>query len=255
MAHKSLYQAIEKVITKAVPMWKLALYSTLFQYKKPRIDLQGGGYDHDAAEADYNARYEDGKRIWQREKDERKKEKAQNIDNNDCADEGSSDDDSDDESYCHDDDDFPDPYQDQYVELPDPETYVRRERKTTDEGLAKYEQISADKKLQVIVKLADIHLSPEKPSYDGGSWHIEVSYARGLNHSLSTDSCRACPMSTSLPVHCTTTAASMSLILTSPSGKVSIMSTLTRPGCQVRATHNTVTKLCGRSLAFMARTA
>ncbi|KAH7391984.1 hypothetical protein BKA66DRAFT_525811 [Pyrenochaeta sp. MPI-SDFR-AT-0127] len=30
-----------------------------------------------------------------------------------------------------------------------------------------------DKKIQVIVKLANIHLTPEKPEYDGGSWHIE----------------------------------------------------------------------------------
>ncbi|BEJ15263.1 hypothetical protein CspHIS471_0410300 [Cutaneotrichosporon sp. HIS471] len=30
-----------------------------------------------------------------------------------------------------------------------------------------------DKKLQVIIKLANIHLTPEKPSYSGGSWHIE----------------------------------------------------------------------------------
>jgi len=28
-------------------------------------------------------------------------------------------------------------------------------------------------RLQVIVKLANIHLTPEQPSYDGGSWHIE----------------------------------------------------------------------------------
>lgn len=28
-------------------------------------------------------------------------------------------------------------------------------------------------KLQVIVKLANIHLTPENPTYDGGSWHIE----------------------------------------------------------------------------------
>lgn len=27
--------------------------------------------------------------------------------------------------------------------------------------------------LQVIVKLANIHLTPDKPTYDGGSWHIE----------------------------------------------------------------------------------
>lgn len=30
-----------------------------------------------------------------------------------------------------------------------------------------------DKKLQVIVKLASIHLTPEQPTYPGGSWHIE----------------------------------------------------------------------------------
>ncbi|KAI8947768.1 hypothetical protein F4801DRAFT_559580 [Xylaria longipes] len=28
-------------------------------------------------------------------------------------------------------------------------------------------------RIQVIVKLANIHLTPENPSYDGGSWHIE----------------------------------------------------------------------------------
>ena len=27
--------------------------------------------------------------------------------------------------------------------------------------------------LQVIVKLANIHLTPENPSYEGGSWHVE----------------------------------------------------------------------------------
>lgn len=31
----------------------------------------------------------------------------------------------------------------------------------------------ADKKLQVIVKIASIELTPDKPSYDGGSWHVE----------------------------------------------------------------------------------
>lgn len=30
-----------------------------------------------------------------------------------------------------------------------------------------------DQGLQVIVKLANIHLTPEKPAYKGGSWHVE----------------------------------------------------------------------------------
>ncbi|KAG8723413.1 hypothetical protein FRC12_010899 [Ceratobasidium sp. 428] len=31
----------------------------------------------------------------------------------------------------------------------------------------------AGKTIQVIVKLANIHLTPEKPKYEGGSWHVE----------------------------------------------------------------------------------
>lgn len=31
----------------------------------------------------------------------------------------------------------------------------------------------ANARLQVIVKLANIHLTPDKPSYNGGSWHVE----------------------------------------------------------------------------------
>jgi hypothetical protein len=32
-----------------------------------------------------------------------------------------------------------------------------------------------DRGLQVIVKLASVELTPEKPEYSGGSWHLEVS--------------------------------------------------------------------------------
>jgi len=31
----------------------------------------------------------------------------------------------------------------------------------------------AQKGLQIIVKLANIHLTPEKPEYEGGTWHVE----------------------------------------------------------------------------------
>ncbi|RBR06589.1 uncharacterized protein FIESC28_10984 [Fusarium coffeatum] len=31
-------------------------------------------------------------------------------------------------------------------------------------------------RIQVIVKLANIHLTPEKPQYDGGSWHVEGQF-------------------------------------------------------------------------------
>ena len=29
------------------------------------------------------------------------------------------------------------------------------------------------RKLQVITKIASIHLTPEKPRYGGGAWHVE----------------------------------------------------------------------------------
>ena len=46
--------------------------------------------------------------------------------------------------------------------------------------LSKYETLSfkdlyasKGRPLQIIVKLANIELTPDKPSYDGGSWHVE----------------------------------------------------------------------------------
>jgi hypothetical protein len=40
-----------------------------------------------------------------------------------------------------------------------------------------------DQGLQVIVKLASVELTPEKPEYSGGNWHLEV---RRIWHSIST---------------------------------------------------------------------
>jgi hypothetical protein len=36
--------------------------------------------------------------------------------------------------------------------------------------------------LQIIVKLANIHLTPENPSYEGGSWHVEGQLVSFLFH-------------------------------------------------------------------------
>ncbi|RFU23923.1 hypothetical protein B7463_g12415, partial [Scytalidium lignicola] len=46
-----------------------------------------------------------------------------------------------------------------YAPIPQPEVNLRAEAK--------------ERGLQVIVKLANIHLTPEKPKYDGESWHVE----------------------------------------------------------------------------------
>ncbi|KAL1410416.1 hypothetical protein Q8F55_004427 [Vanrija albida] len=66
------------------------------------------------------------------------------------------------------------------VEQPEPEPF---EPFTEEEVAEKYKTqgpwfgYAAPKgRLQVIVKLANIHLTPEKPQYDGGSWHIEGAF-------------------------------------------------------------------------------
>ncbi|KAL2753308.1 hypothetical protein ACRALDRAFT_2029173 [Sodiomyces alcalophilus JCM 7366] len=46
---------------------------------------------------------------------------------------------------------------------------IRKER----EGGSTFSFFNGVRRLQVIVKLANIHLTPENPTYDGGSWHVE----------------------------------------------------------------------------------
>jgi hypothetical protein len=40
-----------------------------------------------------------------------------------------------------------------------------------------------NKGIQVIVKLANIHLTPEKPEYGGGTWHVEGQLVRASSSS------------------------------------------------------------------------
>jgi hypothetical protein len=41
------------------------------------------------------------------------------------------------------------------------------------EGMVDLKKYFGNEGLQIIVKLANIHLTPEKPEYDGGTWHVE----------------------------------------------------------------------------------
>jgi hypothetical protein len=47
-----------------------------------------------------------------------------------------------------------------------------------DERKVDLKQECAERGLQIIVKLANIHLTPEKPSYGGGTWHVEGQLVR-----------------------------------------------------------------------------
>lgn len=57
------------------------------------------------------------------------------------------------------------------LKRPEPRDYESYQRPVDDEiDLRKQ---FAEQELQVIVKLANIELTPEKPTYEGGSWHVE----------------------------------------------------------------------------------
>ena len=60
------------------------------------------------------------------------------------------------------------------VVLPEPGTFVPPPYMTTDpKDQVDLRRDFGERGLQVIVKLANIHLTPEKPEYNGGSWHVE----------------------------------------------------------------------------------
>lgn len=57
-----------------------------------------------------------------------------------------------------------------------------------------------DNTLQVIVKLANIVLTPEKPEYEGGKWHVEgVLVLQALKRCVIDVVCQECAMRRSLP--------------------------------------------------------
>ncbi|EMT70729.1 hypothetical protein FOC4_g10009197 [Fusarium odoratissimum] len=58
-------------------------------------------------------------------------------------------------------------------ELPDPKTELEELVKINPSDVKTSGFFGNASRVQVIVKLANIHLTPEKPTYDGGSWHVE----------------------------------------------------------------------------------
>jgi hypothetical protein len=65
----------------------------------------------------------------------------------------------------------------------------------------------AERGLQVIVKLANIHLTPDKPNYAGGTWHVEGQLVRirPIFYLITTHMYSSNRMSTSAPLRFTIT--------------------------------------------------
>ena len=134
--HRKLYSVIEQAIEKSIPLWNETL-SRLLDYKTPRIEFDHNGYGETT---EPEPEFPKG-----------------------------------------DDPDY-EAFEEEYGAWQDTRPIVQPEPKTFQPGEDKegivFDDLRSrtafpDHKIQVIVKLASIYLTPNSPNYDGGSWHVE----------------------------------------------------------------------------------
>lgn len=143
--HDGLYSTIERIIDKAIPMWNETLGSTVRDWRSPRIRID------DIATAEVAKR----PRPPEENEEELSEDDRFELD-------------SDWGEQIH------------AIVPPEPIGWEYRERywkvsysERSGPGPIDLRRQFAQSGLQVIVKLSNIHLTPDKPAYDGGSWHIE----------------------------------------------------------------------------------
>ena len=141
--HKRLYEVIEQIIGLTIPLWNQVLTPLQsLRQSSPRIPYSECEYDPDP----YSIPDE---------------EQPQQLENE-----------SEDDFYNR---------KDQWerdirrVVRPEP---VEFEPPEEDEEMVDLKMMFTKRGLQVIVKLANIHLTPEKPKYGGGTWHVEGQLVR-----------------------------------------------------------------------------
>ena len=148
MHHRALYPLIEKLIDAAIPLWNATL--TTSDSLPPRIEYleikfdEPADYDADSVDSD-DPRYpqqeeEEDEYEYQRRFDEWTEEHGPTL------------------------------------ALPEPD--LKAVRKPIDDPKHMVDLIRDYDGLQIIVKLANIVLTPENPKYRGGSWHVEGQKVR-----------------------------------------------------------------------------
>jgi hypothetical protein len=157
LRHEHLYSVVEKFVAKALPLWSCVI-QRLSTGGDPRISIEKLGFEY--ADDDNGATLPDDMELEKNLPDDRHRDKSEDsdedIENSGSETDRSVDSDLEDRLLC-----MPQPRAFKPTdanELPS-EDYLRKEY--------------AKDGLQVIIKLANIMLTPEKPTYDGGSWHVE----------------------------------------------------------------------------------
>ena len=157
-AHPELYTIIPKIIAKAIPLWNRTLSFVAFEQIPERVidwsNSDGYGFpkgleepaaENDEDEDDYWDRIQD----WREDRDVIQPE--------------------------------PPAYRTPYERLKEGKRLAPWRKKVERQGevpqppdVSPSVDLRKDYgRLQIIVKLANIHLTPEKPDYPGGSWHVE----------------------------------------------------------------------------------
>lgn len=127
--HKDLYQVIEKVITKTIPLWDASLHEAVSE-PNPRIPYENVEYLPSSTPQPDGEEDEEGYEAWE----------ANRV-----------------------------------IKQPEPQgdfQPLKRDHYKWGEQLS-LRELFREKGLQIIVKLANIELTPDKPRYEGGTWHVE----------------------------------------------------------------------------------
>jgi hypothetical protein len=138
--HKALYSVLEQLISRSIPLWDLVMNEIEWP-PTIRIDMEQTEYK------EKSDTFEPA--------DKTKKPKGKGHDPSYGM-----------RFHLGEDQSFPN----RVLVLPEPGEYIPETRGELPFHLR---TSFAREGIQVIVKLANIHLTPEKPTYDGGSWHVE----------------------------------------------------------------------------------
>ncbi|KAI9832635.1 MAG: hypothetical protein M1819_004220 [Sarea resinae] len=151
--HKDLYVAIEHLIARAIPLWDMALSPLIDQTYSTRIKYDSCEYDRELEDYPDDQKPQRQPNETEDEYEERLEHWYESV---------------------------------RQVKQPEPEEftpdgqieyfhqrYCEIDNYPTDGSDMNLREQYRESGLQVIVKLANIHLTPEKPEYEGGTWHVE----------------------------------------------------------------------------------
>lgn len=189
--HRELYDVLEHFVDAAVPLWEDCLS---YQFDHRRIVVESSGREDWKLRPGANFRRD--RRQQQQQQQEEEEEDQSSADNGPVDDvmvdtvegDGNGDDSDWEDESSSEDEEMSDEDDEEYDEwwranrilrYPEPGRFVPLTSRSAPDDGSPEDLVRQDfrsqfpKGLQVIFKLANIHLTPEKPEYEGGTWHIE----------------------------------------------------------------------------------